>query len=212
MQRCAIVLSGPMGPYDRVQELFRPDDYILCADGGLAHARAMGLGVRLLVGDLDSLAAEPPAGLPLLRFPPEKDDTDTLLAVDWALEKGFRELMLVGGLRGRLDHTVANFSALLHLCRAGAAGMIADGDNEAHMLLGGAMRFPRREGWYISAFPFEREAQGVCERGLKYPLENARLLNDRALGVSNEFTDAPEAEISVRRGPLLLILSRRESR
>lgn len=210
MERCVIVLSGPMGAYERVRGLFRRDDFVLCADGGLIHARALGLPVRMLVGDMDSLGFPPPAGLPLLRFPPEKDDTDTFLAVDWALKKGFRKFLLVGGLRGRLDHTVTNFSVLLHLCRAGAAGMIADGDNEAHMLLSGVMRFPRRPGWYISAFPFEHEARGVCERGLKYPLENATLHNDReGLGVSNEFTDAPVAEISAERGPLLIILSKK---
>ena len=205
-----IVLSGPMGDYARVRGLFRPDDFVICADGGLVHARALGLTVRMLVGDLDSLGTPPPDGVPVLRFPPEKDDTDTLLAIDWALAQGRRDFLLVGGLRGRLDHTVANFSALLHLCRAGAQGFIADGDNEAHMLLKGTMRFPRREGWYISAFPFDREACGVTERGLKYPLEEAVLRNDRVLGVSNEFTDAPAAEITVRQGPLLLILSKKE--
>lgn len=209
MERCVIVLAGPMADAQAVRPLVRPDDFVICADGGLDRARSLGLVPRLLVGDLDSLAGTPPEGLPLLRYRPEKDETDTELAIDWALDKGYRDFLLLGGLGGRLDHTVANFSALLHLCRSGAAGFFADGGSEARMLLAGSLRLPRRDGWYVSIFPFEGAAEGVTERGLKYSLTDARLSGDRALGVSNEFTDAPEGVISVKRGPLLVLLSKK---
>lgn len=209
MERCVIVLSGPMADAEAVRPLVRPEDFVICADGGLDRARSLGFTPRLLVGDLDSLAGAPPQGLPLLRYRAEKDETDTELAIDWALAKGYRDFLLLGGLGGRLDHTVANFSALLHLRRNGAEGRIADGGSEARMLLAGSLHLPRRDGWYVSVFPFEGEAEGVTERGLRYSLTDARLRGDRTLGVSNEFTDTPEAVISVEKGPLLILLSKK---
>jgi len=47
------------------------------------------------------------------------------------------------------------------------------------------------------------KAEGVCESGLLYGLENAELTPDFPLGVSNEFT-GEAAEISVRNGLLLV--------
>ena len=45
---------------------------------------------------------------------------------------------------------------------------------------------------------------GVYERGLKYPLEDATLVKENPLGVSNEFT-GKESMVSVKEGMLLLI-------
>ena len=117
MPRCVIVTSGPFGPYNPVKPLLRPDDFIVCADGGLVHARNLGLTPSVAVGDFDS-TRQPPAGeMEIFRYQKEKDETDTILAIDYGLRQGFRDFLILGGLRGRLDHTVANFSALMHLYR-----------------------------------------------------------------------------------------------
>jgi thiamine pyrophosphokinase len=47
----------------------------------------------------------------------------------------------------------------------------------------------------------------VCIRGAKYELHDAELTSDFPLGVSNEWA-APEAEISLREGTLLIVSSR----
>jgi thiamine pyrophosphokinase len=205
--RCLIITAGPMGPYKPLKRLPHAEDFIVCADGGLIHARKLGLKADVLIGDLDSLDSLPDEGMEVLRFKKEKDETDTILAIDYALEKGYRDFLILGGMRGRLDHTFANFSALLHLHRRGGTGYFADAQNEARMLISGEMRLRRREGFYISIFPFGGEALGVTARGLKYPLENAGLDCGFPLGVSNEFA-AEEAVISVEKGNLLIILSK----
>ena len=95
----------------------------------------------------------------------------------------------------------------MHLYSRGAAGYIRDADNEVHLLTGGEAVIPRREGWYISIFPFAGATDGITLQGLKYPLHDARLDCTRPMGVSNEFT-ADNAVISIKNGPLLIILSK----
>jgi thiamine pyrophosphokinase len=207
MNRCVIITAGPMGDYEPLKPLLRPDDTIICADGGLIHAKTLGVTPSVAIGDFDSAPAPAQGDIDVLRFKCEKDETDTILAIDYALGQGYRDFLILGGLRGRLDHTVANFSALMHLYTHGGTGLITDAANEVRLLLGGEMRLPRREGFYVSVFPFEGEATGVTERGLKYPLTDARLDCTFPLGVSNQFS-ADEAVISVKSGTLLIILSK----
>ena len=197
-----------MGEYGPVRERigFRPDDYIICVDAGVGHAAGLGVTPALIVGDLDSVGALPP-GIQVLKFHKEKDETDTILAIQYGLRAGMTDFVIAGGLSGRLDHTLANLSALLYLDRHGGRGVIIDEQNEAFLLPGGKITVPRRDGFYLSVFPFGADARGVRERKTKYTLTDATLCLDFPLGVSNEFS-GPFAEISVEKGPLLIILSK----
>lgn len=207
--RCVIVTAGPMGEYGPLRGLLRPGDSFYCADGGVRHLRGLGAEPSLLIGDFDS-AHELPQGVETLRFPSEKDETDTMLAAMEGLSRGFREFLLLGGLRGRLDHTLANLGVLLYLTRHGAQARMADADNEALCVENGELRVPARKGWYISAFPIGGDAHGVTERGMKYSLDEATLRAEFPNGVSNEFLEG-DAIIRVERGALLIVLSREES-
>lgn len=210
--RCVIVSAGPMGDYTRIRQRAELTDKetVICVDGGLRHAEGLGLKPGLIIGDLDSVGEFTlPESVELKKFKSEKDETDMVLAIRQALTLGYKKILILGGLRGRLDHTYANFCALYELTKAGAEGVIIDEDNEVFFLPQGSIRVPRRQGFYISVFPFGSVAEGVYERGMKYSLTDATLTNDFPVGVSNEFTEeSPFAEISVRKGPLLIILSR----
>ena len=213
-KRCVIVTAGPMGPYDLIKPGLRPDDFFVCADGGTRHAEALGITPNAAVGDFDSFPPPQGEGIDVRRFKKEKDETDTILAVQYGLERGFHDFLILGGLRGRIDHTVANFCALKYLSVRGCSGYIADGDNEVYLLSaasagtrGVSMTLKRRVGYYVSAFPLGGKASGVTERGLKYSLTDAELDNTFPVGVSNEFRDEA-AVVSVREGDLLIILSR----
>jgi thiamine pyrophosphokinase len=203
--RCVIITAGPLGECPLLRPLLSGSDFIVCADGSADNARALGAQPQAAVGDFDSAPA--PEGVEVLRYKSEKDQTDTILAIDYGLSRGFRNFLILGGLSGRLDHTVANFSALMYIYRHGAEGYITDGDNEVRLLLPGKMRLARREGFHVSVFPFGGQAGGVTERGLKYAADGAVLDCGYPIGVSNEFA-APEAEISLTSGALLIILSR----
>lgn len=209
-RRCVVIAAGEIKDYEPLRAMLRGDDFILCADAGTRHAEKLGVTPHLVIGDFDS-SAGPPADVPFLTFPAEKDETDTILCLQHALGKGFRRFLILGGFGGRLDHTLANFSALFYLIRHGAEGVMADAGCEALVVENGKVVLPRRAGWYVSVFPLNGPAHGVYERGLKYTLDDATLLPEFPLGVSNRFEDAANAEISVREGTLLILLAKADT-
>jgi thiamine pyrophosphokinase len=212
IKRCVIVTAGPMGEYSPLRPLVgKPGDYTICVDGGAQHLRGLNVKPDIIIGDLDSARALPagtmPAHVEILKFKSEKDETDTMLAVMHGLEKGYADFLLLGGLKGRLDHTFANLATLQYIARHGAKGRLIDADNEAYFIENGTVTFKPRAGYYISVFPYGGDAFGVNETGLKYGLCDAVMRADFPNGVSNEFTDQ-DGVISVKNGALLIVLSK----
>lgn len=163
-------------------------DLVIAADGGYLRARRAGIRVDVVIGDFDSLNAPPgpEEGLQIIRLPAEKDQTDMLAALQYGLERGFTRFQLYGGTGGRLDHTLANIQCLAYLVSRGARGYL-HGDGMVITALQGQIWLAARRQGTVSVFAQGGPAQGVCLRGLKYPLQNARLECDFPLGVSNEF-------------------------
>ena len=179
-----------------------PGDLVIAADGG--YAQLGGIHADLVVGDFDSLGYVP-EGETVLRHPVQKDDTDTMLAARIGLERGFRAFVLLGGVGGRLDHTLANIQTLAFLRAGGAhAALLGEGGETITMIENESLRFRAGLSGILSAFCYGARAEGVYERGLAYALDDATLTNDNPLGVSNAFTGAA-AEVSVRQGRLLVI-------
>lgn len=182
----------------------RPDDFVLCADGGWRLAERLGVRIDAAVGDFDS--SDAPDGARVERFPVEKDDTDTMLCVKKGLAMGFDDFMLVGGFGGRLDHTLANLQTLNYAAARGARAVMSDGDAWATVLRGGALTLPRRPG-KLSVFAMGDACRGVTIRGAKYEAEDIALTNAFPLGACNDFA-ADAAEISVGEGALLVLVNR----
>ncbi|HWQ59183.1 MAG TPA: thiamine diphosphokinase [Clostridia bacterium] len=178
-----------------------PGDLVVAADAG--YLRLNGVKPDLVVGDFDSLGFVP-EGEGVVRHPARKDDTDTLLAVRLGLARGCRTFAILGGLGGRLDHTLANIQTLAYLSARGARGCLVGAEETALMLDGGSIRFAAGLSGAISVFAYGAPARGVTEEGLEYPLDRATLSPDYPLGVSNAFSGSP-ARISVEEGRLLIV-------
>lgn len=179
----------------------RNGDYVIAADSGYRHLMAKGIKPDLVVGDFDSLGYVP-EGEQVVRHPVQKDDTDTMLAVKLGLSKGYNRFLLLGGMGGRLDHTIANIHVLAYLMNHGAKGALV-GERETVILFQNSTVSFDAEGT-VSVFAYGGRAAGVTLEGLQYPLTDATLTTDFPIGVSNVFTKAP-ARISVRDGCLLVI-------
>lgn len=179
-----------------------PEDFVLAADGGLAHVNALGISPDGILGDFDSLGYVP-EGAKI--FPVEKDDTDSMLAVRQGLALGYKRFLLYGSLDGpRLDHTLANFQTLQFLADHNATGFLIGNTYIATVVKNRSICFSAQAKGIVSVFCLGPNAQGVTLTGLKYPLKNATLTAGFPLGVSNHFTGT-FARIRVANGSLLVL-------
>ena len=208
MSRCVILSAGPVEDSERLRPLLKTDDWFIAADGGGRLAAALGVKPAVLVADFDSSAPPDTGGdMEIVRLPMEKDWTDTQAAAMLALDRGYRDFLLLGCTGGRLDHTLANIAVLLYLLRRGADALMADERNFLRLYGPGRYRVERRAGYKLSLFPYGGEVEGITVKNVRYPLEKARLTPDNSLGVSNEFLENP-AEISFDKGVLMVFLSK----
>ncbi len=202
--RAYIYTGGAIDPAN-ITEHPEKDDLLIAADSGWNNALSLGVTPSVLMGDFDSLGEKKvPDGVEIYRVPVEKDLTDTQLAVEFALQKGARDIVIIGGLSGRLDHTLSNLAILEHLESMRVHGLIDDGFNRARFIRNNSTLIPRGRYTYLSLIAADPVVKGVEIDGVKYPLKKAKLRRDHQYVVSNELTGNC-AFIAVRKGGLYII-------
>jgi thiamine pyrophosphokinase len=192
-------------------------DAVVAADGGYERAMGLGLVVDVVVGDLDSLAAgqvvaAESAGIIVRRHSPDKDESDTELALLEAVALGATRITVLGALGGpRIDHALANLWLLSHPRLAGLDLVLLDAAARARLITapgpgGGAVtvRLPGRAGAIVSLLPFGGDADGVTTDGLRYPLRDEPLRTGPARGLSNVRVGR-DAAVTLRAGRLLVV-------
>ena len=190
---------------------------VVAADGGARSAAPLGVGIDLWVGDGDSLGDEALAtlqatGVPIERSRPDKDESDTELAIRAALRLGASAFVIVGALGGpRFDHALANIGLLAMPELAGRDVVILDARTRITQVVAPAAdgtpvlhEIPGRVGDIVSLLPAGAGVEGVATRGLRYPLRDEPLPAGGARGLSNERI-ASDASLMLRRGRLLIV-------
>jgi len=204
MKRCLIIAGGDYAPIGPVGE----GDFVLACDKGYAYARREGIVPDLILGDFDSYGGALPEGIPVLRYPVEKDDTDTMLAVRWAGENGFDAVALRCAFGGRLDHLLSNVQTLHYAATLGMEAEAEDELNLLRVLRPGSYRIPERPGWSLSLLALSEKAEGLTIRGAKYEVAGVTLRNPSTLGESNAFRG--DVLVSFESGMLALVCCRME--
>ena len=207
--RGVIFVNGRVDDYAPLAQRLRPDDLLVGADGGTRHILALGLQPHFVVGDLDSLPAAVveeliARGIAIERHPTSKDQTDLELAIECALRQGVDEILMLGGMGGRLDQTLANLLILAQ--RDWPAPLrLAEGAQIASVVRGpGRLDLHGAVGATVSVIPLSADARGITYTGLRYPLTNATLQLGSTRGVSNEFA-AATATVELTAGLLLVV-------
>lgn len=213
MPRCIIFANGTLPKPDYALRLIRPDDFIIAADGGTRHARTLGLLPSIVIGDLDSLtladrAALESGGTKIIQHPRDKDVTDLELALNYAIENGFREIIIVAALGDRLDQTLGNLSLLTDPQLLTFDLRLDDGVEQAFFCRDQA-EVEGRPGDLVSLIPWGREVHGVRTEGLRWPLSNETLYPHKTRGISNEMSDET-ARVEIDSG-LLLVIHKRQT-
>jgi len=149
---------------------------VVAADSGLITAEESGFKPAFVIGDMDSLdgdlrlSAYPPERV--IRYPHDKDYTDTELAFSLALEKGCDDIWLIGGGGGRIDHLFAIRS--LFERTVFPRRWITDAedifciDSKAEQ---NELSLNLEKGAAVSVFPLGPGPWKAISKGLKWPLD-----------------------------------------
>jgi thiamine pyrophosphokinase len=181
----------------------------IAADGGVRVARDYGVSLQAVIGDMDSVEPHEletlgAAGVEILRYPPQKNETDLELALLLAVERGANWIRVLGAMGGRLDQTLANIYLLaLPQLRACDARLVSD-SQQAWLLYPGEHTIQGAEGDTLSLIPMNGDAHGVRTDKLYYPLRDETLMFGPARGISNVM-EADEGRVSLESGLLLVV-------
>ena len=204
MKRCLIIAGGDYAPIGPVET----GDFVLACDKGYGYCCREGIVPDLVLGDFDSYDGMLPEGMPVLRYPVEKDDTDTMLAVRWASEQGFTAVRLCCCFGGRLDHMLSNVETLHYAVTLGMEAEASDENTYLRVLRPGAYTLPYRAGRSLSLIALTEKVTGLTIRGAKYEVENVVLRKPTTLGQSNAFVS--DVSLSFESGVLALVCCRTE--
>lgn len=212
MSRCVILSACPVSA--ALAPALRPDDTIIACDAGYRNCAPLGRRPDIIVGDFDTAPCPEQENDDIIILPHVKDDTDTEYAAKLASGKGFDEVLMLGALGGkRLEHTLANLCTGFGLEQRGVRAALLDERSRITFVMPGqSRRYPKGEYFYLSVFPMEGRAEGVCECGSFYELTDAVLTAGYPLGVSNEYADGSDCiTISTQKGALVVVETKQDT-
>jgi thiamine pyrophosphokinase len=203
-----IVAGGDWSETTRWDRLASSSTLTIAVDGGWAKARARGVCVDVVIGDLDSLRPEELEALRssptvVISHPRDKNETDLELALDYALVRSPVEIVVLGAFGGRLDHSLASVFLLAKGCGTGTSIVLVSG-RETVRSVSDVYAIPSaRVGDRVSLLPITESAV-VRTIGLRFALHGERLHRVSSRGLSNEVGAVP-VQIDVQEGTLLIV-------
>lgn len=212
-RRCIIISGGELEADPFYYRVLAEANFVICADGGARNAKKLGIVPQIVLGDFDTLTSLELAelersGARIIRYPRDKDYTDTHLALLKALEMAFSDIVILGALGGRFDHTLANVM-LLALPQAGEAQIRIMDPRQELFLVKKEASLKGIKGETISLLPMSSQVCGIKTRGLGYEVPGGILSMGIPIGVSNYFQEE-KAVIEIAQGLLLVVRVRED--
>jgi len=210
-----LIVSGGNSEEKLINEIYYRNnfDYIIASDKGLEALDKCKIKPNFIIGDFDSINKEilnkyiDDENIEIRELNPEKDYTDTHMAIKFAIELKSTSVTILGATGTRIDHALSNINVLKELLDNKIEGKIIDNKNEIQLM--NCKKILKRdiEYKYISLIPLTTRVEGVTLKGFKYPLDNACLNIGESLGVSNEQIE-DIGLIDIKKGILILIKAR----
>lgn len=200
----SVIISGaPENDIDYYKN-YISDRFVLAADSGRIKCKKLNIVPDLIVGDFDSSSA-PDTDEKVITLPVRKDDTDTFYAVKELIKKGCKDLLILGGIGSRVDHTYTNILALNFCADLGVKAVMINKNNRIRIL--NKSTVVKKDGYnYFSLFAFCESVYNLTTQGSEYNLDNFTLRTDNPLCQSNAFKD-DEITINFKSGKILLVES-----
>lgn len=204
-----LIASGNKIKFSILEEYIKSDNFIVCADGGIKNFLHTNLKPNLIVGDFDSISEEGKRfiksnNIEVKTFPPEKDFTDSELALDELMKRRVDEIILLGVTGSRLDHTLGNLLMLKKLYKKVSAKII-DNNNEIIYFEKGKYKLFKGKYKYLSVIAISDEVK-YSSKGLYYEVNNLTLDSESIRGVSNKIL-SESAELIIHSGSGFFIKS-----
>lgn len=208
--RVAIISNGDLGDIAKLKLELPLFDAVVCSDGGIRHLSDLGLYPDIIVGDFDSanqslLDEYIKKGVVTKQFPKDKNETDTHLAVEIAIELGADSVYLLGAIGSRWDHSYANVMLLVRLAEQGIDARILHSHNHI-FVSNNTLVLSAQPEQIISLLPLGNDVTIEATKGLKYPIYDQHLPLNFPIGISNVFTDT-EAEVRIKSGWLMAVIA-----
>ena len=204
-RKACIFCNGRLSNPTKVKQIAEDSDLLIVANGGARYCTDFGLIPQVIIGDMDSIDFDlwkNNQGIEYIRYPVDKDKSDTELAVEYALKHECEQVTLIAATGGRFDHTLANVALIASYPGQvalfdGAFTLIAVDKSEKCILHG-------QIGTSVSLLPYGPGSVAVRINGLKYALRD-ECLNSVTQGLSNELCQI-EACVCVSNGILLVYI------
>ncbi len=164
-----------------------------------------------LVGDFDSIKPEvlkryEQKGTKRITLIPEKDFTDTHIALDKAVELGYSRIDMAGAFGSRWDHSLGNLNLLYYAFQQGVDLRLIACENEISIIGEGEYIFAKRENFYWSFLALFEDVN-ISIENMKYNLKNREVKRGESIGLSNEFLG--DAKITIKKGSAIIIQSQK---
>ncbi|WP_461204469.1 thiamine diphosphokinase [Clostridium sp. DL1XJH146] len=209
--KIVVFCGGECPSLDLIQRELIESKYIICADSGANCAYKCGLTPDFIIGDMDSIDDNILEFFSLNEkvkieiYPPEKDFTDTELALNRAIDLGADEIAFIGCTGTRVDHLMGNLVMLYKCLKKNVKGKIIDDNNEIFMISKDT-KLLGHKGKTFSLMPYTEKVERLSIIGAKYCLKDYDLAIGNAMTISNVFNNT-SVNISFKSGVLIVFYS-----
>jgi len=209
-KRIVIVANGNL--YNALLKEITPSNFVIGVDRAAYWLIAHKVIPQVAIGDFDSTnrgeLEKIQKIIPTIKqYSPEKDFTDTELAMDYALKQKPKSIIIYGGMGTRLDHTLGTLHLLERCQKFDIPAVFRDETNEAMVMGRGRTILKQREGSkYVSMLPITNSIQ-LSLSGFKYEIVKKTIMRGQTIGISNEIL-SKQATITIYRGLAFIIQSR----
>ena len=198
--KALIVTNGTIRSLEYLKDLIQSNDKIICADGAVRYLRAINKIPSIVVGDLDSISKDNliwvnEHQIELIQFDSKKDNTDTEIAVDYAISNKATHITIAGGVGSRIDHSLGNIFLLKRMMDHGVMGVLDEIGVEIQ-LISGSIRLKWRKGETVSFIPVSEKVTGITLIGFEYPMNNETIEMGSSRCLSNVVAkDFPDVQV-----------------
>lgn len=202
IKKCAVISGAPENSLSYYHK-YLAGRFIICADSGYEKCARLGILPDVIIGDFDS-SPQPDVNCEIVCLQVRKDDTDTFHCVKEAISRGYEDIVILGGIGSRIDHTYSNILSVNYCFDRNINCELVNEKNKLSVI-SGMTTISKGEYAYFSLFALFEKCTGLSITGAQYDLNSAELEPFDQFTQSNGFKD-DKVKIEIEKGKIILIL------